>query len=232
MHSVLFCFPSSATFHVSLFPISSSNRCSRQTISKPNGIWKLSGMPTSDSKWDHYKKLECFVRKCYVEIDQHTSFFPVLSSAQLSGDRGYFCGKKNFIIHIDSLEHSWLEWHLFFILLDALSVSYETTKRHHQIRQNVWIHSIETDMCLWQVSVWEKTTFYQNCAHPQLLDRESRHLHRNWIIDWSLGRMTAMFSKVWEIFGIRETGWLLPNFRQPRVCTCISHETVVFLFSS
>lgn len=50
MHSVLFCFPSSATFNGSLCSISSSNRCSRQTISKPNGILKLSGMSISDSK--------------------------------------------------------------------------------------------------------------------------------------------------------------------------------------
>lgn len=119
----------------------------------------------------------------------------------------------------------------FFFLLEVFCISNETTKCKclHQTREN-W------EICAWISLLLQKTTFCGNCAHLHQLDWEGRHLfHRNccffsfcwllgWIISkcWNLGRMTATFYKVWHIFGITETGWLLHNFRQPRVCICIS----------
>lgn len=150
-----------------------------------------SGMSISDSKWDHYKNLESFVAKCYVEIDQHTSFLTVLSSILLSGDKDHLCGKKIFILHVISLEDSWPEWHLFFILLDAPCLSYETTKCHHHNRQNgemcAWISfllHVDPFHWNWYVSVTvfsfvENEILLKMCSSP-LTDRESRHLlHRN-----------------------------------------------------
>lgn len=94
----------------------------------------MSNTSTSDSKWDRYRNLECFVDKCYAEINRYTSFLSVLSNVQLSADKDYFCEKIfHRQLHVVSLEHSWPEWYLFFILVETPYV-YNETKQLHQIK--------------------------------------------------------------------------------------------------